>query len=314
MGKSTLFIILLLNFCQLFSQVSGDAGFSSIPINKNDKEAFLNYKISTDFALAENSVILNKYRVSLLYSPLDKMTFFVTLPMVIVSGDLGRQTGVGDINFGIQYSLNLENKHTIKYLMALKSSVDRTTRYKIFPSGIAEALPMVYNPSQGNDNLIIILNYLFDNWDIAGGILIPFSQPNDNKFVSNKDLKVNISPYIFDSYNTSAGLIRGEDLMLKVQRELYQSGKFTFNACINPIYRLSKSKVNFKENGIEKTFEVEGSNGLTLNLAANVDYKIDELTSANLSISAPVLSPSKQNDGLYRAFYVNLSLTGNFFK
>lgn len=306
--------LLVLISVNLYSQSSADAGLCSIIMNKNDKESNFNYNYSIGLGVGENSVILNNYKMTLFYSPLDKMTFFIGLPFSVVSGDLGKQTGVGDLDLGIQYSLELANKHKIRYSMSLKSSLDRDPRYKIFPSGIAEPLPMVYQPSLGNDNLIVIVDYIFDEWDIAGGVLIPFSQPNKNKYVSNQDLKNTIVPYIFDNYTSSAGLTRGTDIMLKASREIYKNDKFTINAGVNPIYRLGNNQIEFIENGVVKSLEIENSGGLVLNLFGSVDYNLNNESYLTFTLGFPVLKRSNPNDGLYRIFQSSLSITGNILR
>ncbi len=313
MNKIIVIFLIFITY-DAYSQYSADAGLNSIIMNKNDKESNCNYNYAIGLGVGENNVILNSYKMTLFYSPLDKMTFFIGLPFSVVSGDLGKQTGVGDLDLGIQYSLELENKHKIRYSMSLKSSLDRDARYKIFPSGIAEPLPMVYHPSLGNDNLIIVINYLFDKWDIAGGVLIPFSQPAKNKYVSSQDLKNTIVPYIFDSYTSSAGLTRGTDIMLKASREVYKNDKFTINAGVNPIYRLGNSKIEFTENGVVKNLEVENSGGLCLNLFGSIDYSLNSENYLTFSLGLPVLKRENPNDGLYRMFQSNLSITGNILK
>lgn len=312
--KNILIIITtLLSSYNLYSQGCSDAGLCTIQMNHNDEASSLNYNYSIGLGLSSNNVLINSYKMTLFYSPLDKVTIFAGLPFSIASGDLGTQTGVGDIDFGIQYALHLENEHVIKYSMSLKSSLDREERYKMFPSGIAEPLPMVYHPSLGNDNLIIVIDYIFDKWEISGGVLIPFSQPNNNMFVTNSDLDNSIVPYIFDEYQTSAGLERSEDVMLRAKREVYKTDKISVNAGINPIYRLSNNIVNFTENGAEKSFEIEDSGGLTINILGDINYQLSESTFLTFSIGIPTLARQNQNDGLLRLFQSNLSISGSIF-
>jgi len=312
-NKLLIIIMMIISSYNLYSQGCSDAGLCTIQMNHDDKASSLNYNYSIGLGLSSNNVLINSYKMTLFYSPLDKVTIFAGLPFSIINGNLGTQTGVGDIDFGIQYALHLENEHLIKYSMSLKSSLDREERYTIFPSGIAEPLPMVYHPSLGNDNLIIVIDYLFDKWEISGGVLIPFTQPNNNMFITNSDLDNSIVPYIFDEYLTSAGLERSEDVMIRAKREVYKTDKFTVKAGINPIYRLSNNIVNFIENGVDKSFEIEGSGGLTLNIIGDINYQLSESTFLTFAIGIPTIARQNQNDGLLRMFQANLSISGSIF-
>lgn len=251
--------------------------------------------------------------MSLFYSPIDNVTIFAGLPFNLISGDITNTNGVGDIDFGIQYTLKLDDNHALKYSMSMKSSLDREPKYMIFQSGIAEALPMVYQPSLGNDNLIFILEYYHSKWEFTGGFLLPLSQPNKNEFVSNRDLTIKTKPLIFDEYLTSSSLERGSDVMLRVNREVYNQEKFKVIAGINPLYRIGNNKVTFEDNGVIKTIEIDKSGGFTLNLLGEINYNLSQNNILSFTLGFPVVARLNQNDGLLRLFQSRLSISGNIF-
>lgn len=308
-----LIIFSFLSFENSFAQGCSDAGLCSIDMNHSDKTSSMNYNYSVGLGLGEQGTIINTYKMSLFYSPIDNVTIFTSLPFSVISGDITSTNGVGDIDFGVQYSLKIDDENSLKYSMSLKTSIDREAKYLVFPSGIAEALPMVFHPSLGNDNFVVVVDYQYKKYSISAGALIPLTQPNNNKFVTNSDLEIKTKPLIFDEYLTSASLERSSDLMLRVIRAVYQTKEFTFSAGINPIFRTGNNKVTFNESGIDRTLEIEKSGGLTLNLLADIDYQFSSTSTLSFSIGVPVITRTNQNDGLLRFFQSRLSLTGNIF-
>lgn len=308
-----LVLLIFFSFKISYSQGCSDAGLCTIDMNHSDTKSSLNYNYSVGLGLGEQSTLINTYKMSLFYSPIDNVTIFTSLPFSVISGGITNTNGVGDIDFGLQYSLIIDEDNSLKYSMSLKTSIDREAKHLVFPSGIADPLPMVYHPSLGNDNFIVVVDYQYQKYTISAGALIPLSQPNNNKFVANSDLEIKTTPLIFDEYLTSAGLERTSDLMLRVIRELYQTKDITFSAGINPIFRTGNNKVSFQENGIDKILEIEKSGGLTLNLLADVNYKFSSTNTLSFSIGVPVITRTNQNDGLLRFFQSQISLTGSIF-
>jgi hypothetical protein len=311
--KIIFIIVIFLISLQIYSQGCADAGVCSIEMNQNDKANTLSYDYSIGFGLGENFTRISSYKMSLFYSPIDNVTIFAGLPFNVISGDLTNVNGIGDLDIGLQYTLKIDNNNIIKYSMSLKSSLDKEPRYMIFPSGIAEALPQVYHPSLGNDNLILVIDYQYDSWTLTGGALIPLTQPNNNKFITNNDLIDKTRPLIFDNYLSSASLERGTDLMLRVKRRVYQKNTIMINAGVNPLYRIGNNNITIEENGIKNRIEVENSGGLTINLLGDIKYLINDNNVISFSMGFPVLARQNQNDGLLRFFQSSLSLTGNIF-
>lgn len=311
--KTILFIFLFICAFNLKGQGCADAGVCNIDMNQNDKASTLSYNYGIGFGLGEQFTIINSYKMSLFYSPIDNVTIFAGLPFNVIAGDLTNVNGIGDLDFGLQYTLKIDDSNIIKYSMSIKATLDKEPRFMVFPSGIAEALPQVYHPSLGNDNLIFVIDYHYNNWVFSGGALIPLTQPNNNEFVANSDLTIKTTPLIFDDYLTSASLERSSDIMLRVKRKVIEKNKYTVTAGINPLYRTANNRVTFEDAAEIKSLEIDGSSGLTLNLLSDIDYKLENENILTFSIGFPVIARQNQNDGLLRLFQSRLSITGNIF-
>jgi hypothetical protein len=154
-------------------------------------------------------------------------------------------------------------------------------------------LPMDYQSSLGTIDLLLGLNYQKHNW----GILVAWQQPltqNRNQF--------NPMQYSEDSplsdFADTRSFTRQGDILLRLSRE-FRWEKWSISPGILPIYHMGNDR--FEDDlGVER--EIEGSQGLTLNAIAFLDYRFSGKSAIQWSLGVPLVVRDTRPDGLTRSF------------
>ncbi len=105
-------------------------------------------------------------------------------------------------------------------------------------------------------------------------------------------------------------LKRGDDALLRIERSIGWK-KLDFSVGLLSIYRLQKDKI-IDAGGLSNS--LNGSDGLTLNLTAGMNYKLSNRASLNLLYGSPLIVRDVRADGLTRSFVVSISCQYNFSK
>jgi hypothetical protein len=165
---------------------------------------------------------------------------------------------------------------------------------------------MVYQTSNGTNDVILLLAANFDDWVVSTGLQIPLNR-NENSFENS--LLIDPSPntpeyfYQWQNYQSSRNFKRGSDVMLKIEKYFALNEDLTLMAGVLPVYRLTES-IYEDRNGDDIT--VMNSDGLTLNIIAGLNYKVTDKHSFGLNIGFPTVTREVRADGLTRALVANV--------
>ncbi len=127
-------------------------------------------------------------------------------------------------------------------------------------------------------------------------------------FAWQQPLTQNQNTFLADDYPSTSALSRfpstnqfkrSGDVLVRVSYPFRLSDKVQFTTSLLPIYHLANDTF-INEQGIET--EIEGSEGLTLNFNAFLDYQLSEKSALQLNVGFPTVVRDTRPDGLTRSF------------
>lgn len=274
--------IIALNFCAFdsFAQCS-DAGICQIGeylTNGEEKEQFnlsalYKYGYSgKDYDIQYHSIVLGGS-----YHLLDNSSVQFLFPYNIQSGPEGSVNGIGDLI--ISWNQNL---YSYKY-----SSLTASIGVKL-PTGNdnQDSLPQSYQSGLGTTDMLIGINYYYNNFGIGAGYQLSGGR-NNNLY----------------------RLEKGDDLLLRVSYEV-SIDKLNIIPQLLYIQPMSKSTILNPLFPREGNFvEVEKSNKSQINLLTELSYKIGYNLSLDGNFAIPFLKRETNVDGLTRAYSASLGLS-----
>ncbi|MCX6146837.1 MAG: hypothetical protein NTW25_06240 [Candidatus Kapabacteria bacterium] len=161
-------------------------------------------------------------------------------------------------------------------------------------------LPMNYQSSLGTLDLILGLNYNFNNFNFVFALQQPLTQ-NKNQFI-NDSLE-------FVQYQSTNKYFRNGDLMFRVSYPIEYNESLTISPSLLPIYHLSDdSFINIMGNEVK----IIGSKGLTLNLNVMLNYNLNTTNAIIFSFGSPFVTRESRPDGLTRSYVANFEYRVSF--
>jgi hypothetical protein len=287
-------LILSLTTYNANAQGCSDAGFctiNSVKPNSNDTilENKNQIKVGVSFGSADKSVsVFGNY---IEYNRQISNNFGIDSKITSLS-----QSGNGISNFGISdiyLTANYKVNEKLKLILGTKIPLTNGNKKK---DNIA--LPMDYQSSLGTLDLILGAGYEIKKFQFVLAYQQPLSQ-NKNEFIAEN--------YPIDSkiraFQSTDEFKRSGDILLRVSYPINLSEKLKLTPSLLPIYHLTNDKYT-NSLGIEN--EIKGSQGLTLNGNAYLDYEINSKNALQLNIGMPFVIRDTRPDGLTRSFVVNL--------
>lgn len=165
-------------------------------------------------------------------------------------------------------------------------------------------LPIDYQPSLGTTDLLLSGGITLRRMDIVLALQQPLFQ-NKNSFVAESFSE----EHEFRNFITTNGFHRSGDLVIKSTYTIVKKPKLAFGAGILPVFHLGNDTF-IDSSGIRS--EINGSEGLTLNMTGFLDYAINKTGRILINFGAPLIARDKRPDGLTRSFVLSLSYTLHF--
>ena len=203
--------------------------------------------------------------------------------------------GFSDIFLTSKFSIN--NK--LRFTGGLKIPLSDANKYYE-----GRPLPMDYQPSLGTIDLLLSGGITFRRMDIVLALQQPVVQ-NKNSFVAESFS----AEHEFRNFITTNGFHRSGDLVIKSTYTIVKKPKLAFGAGILPVFHLGNDTF-IDSSGIRS--EINGSEGLTLNMTGFLDYAINKSGRILIHFGAPLIARDKRPDGLTRSFVLGLSYTFHF--
>ncbi|MFC6876663.1 hypothetical protein [Flavobacterium myungsuense] len=295
----TIFILSLTTY-YANAQGCSDAGFCTInSIKPNSSDTIIKstnqVKVGVSLGSADNSIsIFGNY---IEYNRQVTNSFGIDAKITSLS-----QSGNGISNFGISdiyLTGNYKVNEKLKLILGTKIPLTAGNKKK---NNIA--LPMDYQSSLGTFDLIFGAGYEIKKLQIVLAFQQPLSQ-NKNEFLA-ENYPINSKISDFQSTNQFK---RSSDVLLRVSYPMKLGEKFRITPSLLPIFHLSNDKYT---DDLEIENEIKGSQGLTLNGNAYLDYEINSKSDLQLNVGIPFVVRDARPDGLTRSFIVNLEYKVKF--
>lgn len=157
------------------------------------------------------------------------------------------------------------------------------------------ALPMDYQSSLGTIDILAGMTYRWDNMRFALALQQPLTQ-NNNQFLAANSTQL-------QNFPSTRNFIRSGDIVGRVSYGISLADSWRLTPSIVPIYHLANDRFT---DIAGKEFEIEGSQGLTLNGNIFLDYTIRQGHSLQLNIAMPFVVRKARPDGLTRSFLAGI--------
>lgn len=283
----------------VFGQGCSDAGACSINSlnvseDSTNTETKVRFGIEQSFGLGEKFTLISQTTAGIQYQIFKSTLLELRVPFIFTYGNLGQTSGVGDLIFSINQRLFRKNKTQLSLLLAgrLKSNnADFTFD--------GEPLPMAYQTSLGTYDAIFGLLYAIPKWDFYVAFQHAFGQNKNGYLVTDTNLPAN------EKYFESTQLKRGDDMYLRLRRQLSLKKEKKIILTLMSVYRLQEDEIIKNDQPVL----LEGSQGLTLNLGFIWTKKINSGQTMDLMLSFPVIDRDYRADGLTRNAVVGIRIS-----
>lgn len=299
-GKTTqitLLLFLLIGLNHAHSQGCSDAGVCSATQqfdSSSDQKIAHHFSLTPSLGLGDQQSWVLGSVFSYQIQNQKGWSLTVALPYSSTLGNITTTSGIGDIILGLNVPIFKNSKNQVSWLIAGKFATDDAN--KTFDN---QALPMIYQPSSGTNDLISSVQWNYQTWLFAVGYQHAFNG-NENTFIST-DFPIDSDAA---KYHSSAYLKRGDDVMLRFEKRFLGKKKSSFKAGALPIFRIQEDQL--KVDGVYEN--IPNSSGLTLNIYTAWRYQFTQNFYSELQLAAPPITREVRADGTTRSFLINLRL------
>jgi hypothetical protein len=305
MAKIRILLVLFisLNTQRLSAQGCSDAGVCSIGgysaqvvDSLTNGSAYTYLRITLSVASGEQGTLVLQSIPEFGIRLLPNLSIIGRIPLMQISGNLANTAGTGDLTGLLRWNAWKKKSALLSLSAGLK-----------FPSGKTDleteslSLPMPYQTGLGTTDLLAGVDVVSGKWIASIAWQRILDHNNRNRFLraaweNNEDAQ---------KYFESAGLIRGDDATLRVEREL-KLKNIEFAPGLLAIYRLQKDRIVSSE---EQEVELKNSDGLTLNITASAAWSFLPRHRLQAQLGFPVVVRETRADGLTRTAVVNIAYT-----
>jgi len=299
-----LMLLTLFSVYKASSQGCSDAGFCTMGAMRPDQS------YSKRIVPRLRAIELNFYRGKSLLTPVIYVATLdatiglnaknysqVKVPYQYAEGSLGSVGGMGDISLSFTHVLKSTADWNLSGTIGGKIPMGdgNETVNNAFTGGEDAPIHMYYQPSQGSYDLVGGLSWINENWLLATGIQIPLTR-NNNQFLWSDFPDYPNQDYL-RKYNTGPELLRGTDIMLRVERN-FRFTNFNFSLGLLPIYRISRDNTIVPGEGEFR--DREGTTGMALSALASFGYQFDVNNSIKIIHGHRLADRDFNPDGLTR--------------
>lgn len=307
-----LFMAMSLGSVSLYAQGEADPGLAStgamrigsgLMINEFDYEnQRAHLSLGHTFAKGYRDIRLNISQAEIrvpMFGLYSGGYFDLKVPIFAAAGELANTWGLGDVSFSYTHMfLGLED-WTIQGTGGLLLGMGTAS----LSDGNARPLPMQYQPSRGSTDFFAGGSVTWKQYvTVAAGYQQPFYRYNENDFFAAN--AVNDTFYSSDAYTIARKLYRQGDAMLRIEGHL-TTERLGLTAGMLGIYHVKNDL--YRDRDTDNWYEIEGTQGLTLNLVGNAFVRFGRRGEFKLDVTAatPVIERRDvYSAGLYRQWMV----------
>lgn len=308
-------LVFILAFIMLLSQGAAsqgcsDSGFCTMGAFKPDQVYV------RKFSLRLNSIELTHHLGHTKYNDWIQSTFLdvniglgrktflqVRLPAyTTISGNMPTTRGWGDFFISASQAIVIRDDFQVYLSAGAKIYTSRPDQQ----SENGNPMPMYQQTSYGSNDISLGGSLISRKWLFAIAYQHALNDV-ENNFTSARWTG---SPLynIVQKYDPSAGLQRGDDIMVRAERN-FRLSRFNFHTGILNLYRVTEDKT-LSENG--ELTGVRGSNGLAINIVTGGGYQFNTRMGIRLLVSIKVRERDANPDGLSRNFISQLAYVIRF--
>ncbi|MFN9327265.1 MAG: hypothetical protein ACK6A5_17975 [Flavobacteriales bacterium] len=322
MRKETHLLLLigtLLSSMQVAAQGCSDAGVCTAgPIGElvapNDTSSTTPEKrhfarMTFSYAVGEQQTTILMAVAELGFGITDRLGMSLRLPYQSTEGNLGSNSGVGDPVITASYAFIKQEGRRLDAMVGVKlnsgNADDTWDGFSI--DQVPRSRPMPYQTSLGTTDLLLGVNYRHKRWSGALALQLPVHQANENTFTH---ASWGQDPAAL-GYFESAYLERAPDAVARVQYR-FSWGRFALQPGLLAIQHLGKDSrlaaVPTMDMMMPQRVEIDGSEGLTLNLTLDAGYRLGDRWTVELAYGSPMIVREERPDGLTRSMVLNAGL------
>jgi hypothetical protein len=240
----------------------------------------------------------------------EKTTVQFKIPYVRVEGPLIDNQGIGDISVSLSRLIGQFGPGQLG--ITVGSKIPTGEDDTVTPTG--RTLPMYNQTGLGTFDLVIGASYITSKWLFATGWQHSFGS-SDNSFTWTSWKGTPLEEET-NQYPRSRGLNRGEDIMLRVERN-FRFLNWNMNVGLLPIYRLNNDHIQLPATDDDGNFflketEVKGSKGLALTLLVGGGFQFTTQHGIKVINGFRIIKRDKNPDGLSREFVSNVGYVFKF--
>jgi hypothetical protein len=316
MKYNVAFLLILCSFLELRSQGCSDAGFCTMGAMRPDQaySKRVNFKLrSIEYNFYRGtttvSAVIFAHTAELNASLGDKNSLQLKIPYMSIRGNLGHNSGIGDISLSTTRTLKATRKYTFAATLGAKIPTTKSddTFTNEFTLEREAQLPMYYQVSLGSFDAIAGLSFINDKWLFATGVQVALTQ-NKNQFTWESWGAYPDRSYL-ERHNVGRNLRRGTDVMFRVERN-FRFTKYNFSLGLLPIYRIHPDEVDLP--GIDQRVRLKYTTGLALSSTASFGYQFTVNNGVRLIYGYKLTDRKKNPDGLTRDDVLSISYIYRF--
>jgi hypothetical protein len=228
-----------------------------------------------------------------------KNFFQLRLPSyAIIEGNMPTVRGWGDTFFSF----------TRQLVATEQFQVNATLGGKIYTSMTQsdDAMPLYQQTTLGSNDLMMGVSMISKKWMVAVGYQKPLNGTRNNFNPTN--FEGSVFEDVAKNYTASAGLYRGDDIALRVERNFRLARWNFFIGSLNLIRVTADQRLDSEG----KLTAVEGSTGLASNILIGGGYQFNIHSGIRLLVAGKLTERAQNPDGLSRDFVAQLAYVVRF--
>ncbi len=310
-------ILAVLTLGKVYPQGCSDAGFCTMGAMRPDQ----NYNKRVKFKV--RSIEYNYYEGKTPISPVisahtlefnaslgELNSVQVKVPYMFTSGNLGDNSGVGDISVSYTRSLTPIAGGDFSGTIGAKiPSGNSTSKFSSdHTNGETVDLPMYYQVTLGSWDAVGGVSWITKDWLFATGIQVALTE-NENQFQWSDWPNYPDQDVYLKKNNVGRQLKRGTDVMFRAERN-FRFTNFNFSFGVLPIYRITKDEAFMPTSG--KREKIPKTTGLALSVLASAGYNLNVSNAVKLIYGYKLVDRKVNPDGLTRDNVLSFSYIYRF--
>lgn len=267
-------------------------------------------RLTVSYAVGEQAVVITQVQPELSLGVTERLSLQVKMPSISVSGNLGDNSGLGDVILTSSYAFVKEADRNFSGVLGIRLPTGSTDAEWEGASTQQQTrtLPMPYQLGLGTTDLLLGVQYRHKRWSGALAYQHVLVQDNQSTFLHRYWSGVPEALGYFESF----ALERANDAVARIQYAIPVK-RLTLQPGLLVIYHLGKdSRLEYDDPTgnleIPDRVDIAGSEGLTLNLTADARYRLNDAWAIEASFGSPLVVREVRPDGLTRALVANVGL------